>query len=751
MMGRASRAPIQSVGGDLSRKTSLVGRGLKNRLSHAGLRTRVLRWLAVFWRMLGFITFAGVAAWLLAIGPDDTSTNAVFVGATVLTILLAARIHRRMMGKEREEGPRAVALEQDLDLSLLSVIAVYSLVVFTGGVDSFARPAVYVVVALMVVFHRPAVAITTVAVALGLELAVAYRMGYLSTHTASVAAHGCFIAAFATLYHLTLSGAVAFLRRQARSVTDSRMEDLRQRAREYRLIVSSEDSSLDVQGGAGGREKWIAAAVEEVEGALRSGLGVVECALKTHTVALYLLSPDEKSLRLRECISDSEQVSRKPIAAGEGLPGVVLRRRGPVRLCGDFRGAIYYSGKTAPKAFVGVPLIARRPGVSDEGHLRGVLVADRLEPTPFDEADERLLSTVAAELLRSMEVERVMGYIREEKDEKVRFYRAIETLNLLSKPDEVALATVRLVAEIAPVDFVAVTLVENGEEGSGPVMHRIAEVMGSGADRLRGEAFEDNAGLVSNVVRLGSTLPGRDYCEMERKVIFSDSLKVRGLSTLKVLPLSVSETVVGTLVCGATKKHALVGDSVRQLSVLAMQAAGAIARARLFEQTEKMATTDGLTGLNNHRRFQECLASAMASSRRYERPVSLILTDVDHFKGVNDTYGHPIGDLVLKGVARILSSEARNTDVVARYGGEEFAVVLPETDLEGAKTIAERIRARIEAEVFHTEVGPLAVTLSLGIAGCPKHGDHKQTLIEKADQALYQAKESGRNRVVVCR
>ena len=212
--------------------------------------------------------------------------------------------------------------------------------------------------------------------------------------------------------------------------------------------------------------------------------------------------------------------------------------------------------------------------------------------------------------------------------------------------------------------------------------------------------------------------------------------------------MTVGEEVVGTVVCGATGKGALSEDAVRMLGVLAMQAAGAIERGRLFEKTERMATTDGLTGLNNHRTFQDLLDGHLAAARRYGRQVSLIICDVDHFKSVNDTYGHPVGDKVLKGVSRILRAEARDTDVVARYGGEEFAVILPETDTEGAKVIANRIREKIAANTVQTELGPLNVTISLGVSTFPAHGDEKQDVIDRADQALYGAKHGGRNRVV---
>jgi two-component system, cell cycle response regulator len=755
MIQRAGRPPAPAAGVDLSRKTSLVGRGTRSRTAGAGMRTRTGRIGAVAGRFAGFAVSLAALAWL-GLGRPAMPPAWFDVGlAAVLALVLGLRLYRRARRVHGVGDARPARLvEQDLDLALLAIVATHVLLAFTGGVASPMRPVAYVVAALLVMFNRPAVAIAAVGLILGVELLLAWLFGHLAGQAVPIAVHGGFVVVFSLIYHLALSGTVAASRLKVRAGIDAHVEDLHQRAREYRLIVSGSEAGLDVQGGAGGREKWVAAAVEEVEGAMQAALEVVECALKTHTVAVYLLSPDERQLRLRECLSVSDHVSRRPVAAGEGLPGVVLRRREAVRLCGQFRGAIYYDGGPAPQAFVGVPLVARREGGPDEGFLRGVLVADRLEAEAFTEDDERLLATVAREILRTMEVERVMGYIREEKDEKVRFYRAIEALNLLSKPDEVCGAVVRLAGELAPLDFAALTLLEGEEDeegGPGTRRHFIADAVGPGADSLKGEVFPDNAGLVANVVRLGSPLPGRDFHDMDRKVVFSETLKTKGLSTLKVLPLSVGETVVGTLVCGAEKKNALVGDAVRQLGVLAIQAAGAIARARLFEQTEKMATTDGLTGLNNHRRFQECFDSAMASARRYGRPCSLILTDVDHFKSVNDTYGHPAGDKVLKGVARILAAEARDTDVVARYGGEEFTVILPETDPEGARVIAERIRKRIEAEIFQTDVGPLRVTMSLGIAGYPAHGDHKQRLIDLADQALYKAKEGGRNQVVIAR
>jgi two-component system, cell cycle response regulator len=168
----------------------------------------------------------------------------------------------------------------------------------------------------------------------------------------------------------------------------------------------------------------------------------------------------------------------------------------------------------------------------------------------------------------------------------------------------------------------------------------------------------------------------------------------------------------------------------------------------MYQKLKELATTDGLTGLPNHRVFQEELDKKLASAIRFQRELSIIFCDVDKFKGVNDTYGHPVGDMVLRGLAEILGRDVvRDTDLPARYGGEEFAVVCEGTGTEGAFKLAERIRKDLEKEVFQTDQGRLRVTISMGIATYPSHGQNKETLLERADTALYAAKEGGRNQV----
>jgi diguanylate cyclase (GGDEF)-like protein len=182
------------------------------------------------------------------------------------------------------------------------------------------------------------------------------------------------------------------------------------------------------------------------------------------------------------------------------------------------------------------------------------------------------------------------------------------------------------------------------------------------------------------------------------------------------------------------------------LRLLVSQASMAIDNTRMHEEARRRATTDLLTELVNHGRFQELLSGELERARRYHYPVGLIMLDIDNFKQVNDTYGHPQGDLVLHSVARVLERSCREGDTPARYGGEELAMILPHTDLEGSYAIAERLRRSIgELKIPRVDgEGSLQVTVSIGV-GASVNGP-KEQLIAETDAALYLAKRSGKNR-----
>jgi diguanylate cyclase (GGDEF)-like protein len=175
-----------------------------------------------------------------------------------------------------------------------------------------------------------------------------------------------------------------------------------------------------------------------------------------------------------------------------------------------------------------------------------------------------------------------------------------------------------------------------------------------------------------------------------------------------------------------------------------------IQKALDHARTRRLASTDGLTGVYNHRTFQERLSQEIARADRYSRPLSVLMIDVDHFKVYNDTYGHPQGDIVLQDLARLLQEMSRTSDTVARWGGEEFAIILPETDSVGAQKIGQRLCEQVERYPFPgQELMPGGtLTISIGVATYAS-ASRKEVLLQAADTALYTAKREGRNRVCV--
>jgi diguanylate cyclase (GGDEF)-like protein len=211
------------------------------------------------------------------------------------------------------------------------------------------------------------------------------------------------------------------------------------------------------------------------------------------------------------------------------------------------------------------------------------------------------------------------------------------------------------------------------------------------------------------------------------------------------VPVIYHDRTMGVLMVTSDDPQRLWQENeVMLLRTVADQVAVAVNHARLFQQMQHQALTDGLTGCFNRRFFEIQLERDLHLATRMRQPVSLILLDIDHFKRVNDTHGHDAGDAALRILANALREEVRGVDTAARYGGEEFAIILPQAGHEGAKVVAERLRSRIES----TEVpGVGCITASLGVASFPNDASSRELLVTSADRALFLAKRSGRNKV----
>jgi diguanylate cyclase (GGDEF)-like protein/PAS domain S-box-containing protein len=207
-----------------------------------------------------------------------------------------------------------------------------------------------------------------------------------------------------------------------------------------------------------------------------------------------------------------------------------------------------------------------------------------------------------------------------------------------------------------------------------------------------------------------------------------------------IIPLKAKDRIAGVLCLFLTADVDVDDSLIRLLLSIGNQIALAIDNARLYQETKALSLLDPLTGLANRRLMEISLEKNFASAKRYERPFSVIMLDLDHFKNYNDTYGHVAGDRLLVEVAKMMSREVRETDLAVRYGGEEFAIMLPETKLGRASEVAERIRERVLAHG--------AITVSLGVSTYQEEMENKEDIVAMADDALYQAKQRGRNQTI---
>ncbi|MCW2706548.1 MAG: diguanylate cyclase with sensor [Frankiales bacterium] len=217
----------------------------------------------------------------------------------------------------------------------------------------------------------------------------------------------------------------------------------------------------------------------------------------------------------------------------------------------------------------------------------------------------------------------------------------------------------------------------------------------------------------------------------------------QGASVIAV-PLKSSGTVIGVLDLFGVNDFD--DNDLAIIRTFATQTTVAVDNVLLHEEAQRLSITDGLTGLWNYRYFTMTIAKEIERAARFSRPLALLMLDLDHFKGVNDSFGHQRGDAVLIELAARLRSEVRDVDIVARYGGEEIVIVLPETDADGAAQLAERICVMVRRKPFgEPGVPPVRITVSVGGAVFPRHGLAASTLLARADQALYEAKHAGRD------
>lgn len=452
-------------------------------------------------------------------------------------------------------------------------------------------------------------------------------------------------------------------------------------------------------------------------------------------VAIFMVEPQSKSIFIGSQCGYGDELSMLYFTVGgSSVVGWVAESGQPLVVNDVSQEPRYNAIDPRVRSEIAVP-------IRHEDRVIGVLNIEDDRINAFGTSDLNLLTTLASQVAVALDNARLYEEAR----------RRIKELSALHNVGATVSSTLRLDALLDQVCHIL------------NQTFRYSKIAIMIADRESGElvfkaslGYEDIKGEMGRRLKIGREGITGMVASTGEPILLGDvtqnpnyvSIDGRTRSELAV-PLKLKQQVVGVLNVESDNVDAFDQVDKQLLTTLATQLAVAIENARLYEETETLAVTDGLTGLNNHRYFQSFFERELSRARRYNHPLSLIMIDIDHFKKINDNLGHPVGDQVLREVARLLKEQARDVDLAARYGGEEFMLVLPETKRAEAQSLAERIRQRVEKHDFRISIGkkPHAVTISLGVAGFPEDGEEKSQIIDRVDKALYKAKSGGRNQV----
>ncbi len=468
---------------------------------------------------------------------------------------------------------------------------------------------------------------------------------------------------------------------------------------------------------------------------------------KAYSALGFIYDENSNSLKLNSFESKCKAsiIKDLEITPKDGILGQIIQE-GKSFISGDMtyynQDLKYYADPQMILSFIAVPII------SETNRLRGALVLDNRNKNAFRNTHKTLLkrfSAIAADLISN--VERRIYQERAAKHFKL-LSEAGQAFMKAETPGEVIETLFSTFTKIRPEDRI-VSIVYDVYTKTG----KISKISGSSNLLKPGMSLPVNTGLYAQVLKNRAPMNIADYSSEEYSNTFRlhpndpEDVDIRSLYILPLNPMF--ENNINILGIESSIPEAFQGEFGRNIVTLARNASLAYEKVLLYKRMEEQATTDGLTRLINHRTFQQKLSAEINRIKRYSGHLSLLLMDIDHFKNFNDTYGHQIGDEVLKYISRTLLKTTRDNDICARYGGEEFVVILPETDTEGAKQIAERIRESIEKGNIKINNEQLGVTVSIGLATYNRHCSSKSQLIECADKAMYFSKENGRNCVTV--
>jgi len=457
-------------------------------------------------------------------------------------------------------------------------------------------------------------------------------------------------------------------------------------------------------------------------------LGIVRDVFHLDKAAILLLDVKAQELYVKTQFgwdSGSEQI-RVPL--GAGLTGSAAQSRKPVYAPDVSKDPRYIRSLAATRSEVAIPLMVREEVV-------GVLDCQSDQNDFFDQETRELLRLFSTQASIALSNARLYSLEQRRRAQ-------LEAINAIAKQTTAVLEIGELLTRVCSLilesfggDHTSVLLFEDDRLVLGAHQGKLTPLFKIGDEVPTGE------GLLARAV--DSRKPA---LEKDVNQVPGHQRRFRETVAAVALPLISFGQALGVLVLESAARDAFAPADVNVLESVSDICAAAIQNARYFERMRQLAYMDGVTGIFNRRFFELRIAEEIARSSRHGLTFSMIMMDIDHFKQLNDEFGHLLGDEVLRQVSAILAQQLRKSDVLSRYGGEEFAVITPETNLESALAVADKLRRVVESWHFPGVARP--VTISAGVAEFPTQGGARDELVRSADEALYAAKQSGRNRVV---
>jgi len=467
----------------------------------------------------------------------------------------------------------------------------------------------------------------------------------------------------------------------------------------------------------------------DLDEVLKQILALVRDYFQVHRAAILLLDNPRKELYVRASSGWDEGTERMRTPLGTGLTGAAARMKRPVYAADVCKDSRYVQYAASTKSQVAIPLMLR-----DE--VVGVLDCQSDRVNFFDSETIDLLTLFSQQASLALQNAHLYSLERKRATQLQAINAIAQQTTAVMEIDNLLEQVCSLILQFFPCDHVSLLLLEGDRLSLRAQKGKLTSCF------ALGESVAKNAGLAGTCLVRGKAVVESDIRNAPDYVPGI----VETISEM-CLPLISFGQTIGVLALDSASANAFGEADLQPLESVADICANAIQNARHFAGVKQLAYLDGVTGVFNRRHFELRISDEIHRAERYGSTFSIIMIDIDHFKRINDEFGHLLGDEVLRQVSNILAQQVRKSDIVCRYGGEEFAIIVPETIAANAAKLAEKLRATVAAWYFPGV--PRPVTISAGVAAAHEHGLTRDQIVKTADEALYAAKQAGRNSVML--